>query len=563
MNKTVSPIVVEIIRNALNSAAHEMNNCLARSAFSPLIYEMKDCSVGIFDTDGEMLGQSAGLPIFLGNLDICIKILNEKVGLENYKEGDLYIMNDSYMQGTHVGDFTSVSPIFYNGQLVGFTATRAAMLDVGAKAPGGVIDSTDIYQEGIRIPPVKLYDGGVLREDVLDFIALNSRFHAAMKGDIGAQIAASRTGEKRFCEILDRFGLDVVKEAAKEIFRQAEALDRKFVESIPDGEYYAEGYLDNDNYDLEHHVKVCAKVIVQGDEMTVDLTGSNPATRGAVNCGFAQTIAAARVAFKELSYPEGPICGGNFRNLNVIVPPKSIFAAEEPAPCQWYFSSLGLLIDMLVKALAEVVPDKASGAHYGDSMVVFFYGTNPKRGNEFFTSCEATVGGWGGFKGGDGENALINMVNGDFKNLPVEFVEHKYPLEVQCYKIRQDSEGAGRFRGGCGVVRQYKVNTDDCAIGTWFERSVTPAWGLLGGQDAQPPVVIINPDTDEEMRVMKAADLHIKRGTVVRLLTGGGGGYGDPRERDPDSIRSDVENGYISPVRAEKVYGWSRDTAEG
>ena len=188
MSNKVSPIVVEIVRNALNSAAHEMNNSLARSAFSPLIYEMKDCSVGIFDVDGQMLGQSAGLPIFLGNLDICIKILNDTVGIESHREGDLYIMNDSYMQGTHVGDFTTVSPIFYQGELVGFTATRAAMLDVGAKVPGACIDSTDIYQEGIRMPPVKLIDQGVLREDVLNLIALNSRFHAAMKGDIGVAI---------------------------------------------------------------------------------------------------------------------------------------------------------------------------------------------------------------------------------------------------------------------------------------------------------------------------------------------------------------------------------------
>jgi len=410
----VNPIVVEIVRNALNSAANEMNNSLARSAFSPLIYEMKDCSVGIFDTKARMLGQSAGLPIFLGNLDVCIEILNDTVGIETHKEGDLYIMNDSYMQGTHVGDFTTISPIFYHGELVGFTATRAAMLDVGAKNPGGVIDSTDIFQEGIRIPPVKLIDGGVLRKDVLEFISLNSRFHAAMKGDIGAQIAACHTGEKRFKEILDRFGVDVVMEATKEIFRQAERVDRDFVKTIPDGEYYAEGFLDNDNYDLDHPVKVCVKVIVKDDTMIIDLTGSNPATQGPVNCGFAQTVAAARVAFKELVNPEGSICGGNFRNLDVIVPPNSIFAAEEPAPCQWYFSSLGLLIDLVIKALADVLPEKAAGAHYGDSMVIFFYGTNPRKNGQFFTSCEATVGGGGGY--GDPKQRCRKAVKRDIEN---------------------------------------------------------------------------------------------------------------------------------------------------
>ena len=374
---------------------------------------------------------------------------------------------------------------------------------------------------------------------------------------MGAQIAACRTGEKRFVEIIERFGYDVVLEACAEIFRLAEQIDREFVRGLPDGEYFAEGCLDNDNYKLSEKVQVKVKVAIKDDQMTIDLTGAHPATKGPVNCGYAQTIAAARVAFKEITNPDGPICGGNFRNLEVIVPPGSIFAAEEPAPCQWYFSSLGLLIDLVVKALAPIVPDKAAGAHYGDSMVIFFYGSNRRRDGKFFASCEATVGGWGGYSGGDGESALINMVNGDFKNLPIEFVEHSYPLEVQCYKIRQDSEGAGEYRGGCGVIRQYKVDTDDCRIGTWFERSVTPAWGLFGGQDASPPAVIVNPDTPEERRYLKVADAPVPEGAIIRLVTGGGGGYGNPKKRSRQLVERDIANGYISPERAAAVYGWN------
>lgn len=550
---TVNPITVEIIRNALQSAAEEMNAALFRSAFSPVIYEMKDCSVGLFSDNGEMLGQSAGLPIFLGNLEECIKATIHMYGLEFFEEGDVLIMNDSYMTGTHLNDMTVFSPIFYEGQLVGFTANRAHWLDVGGKDPGMTTDSTEIYQEGIRIGPTKIIERGRERADVLDLIVRNCRFGFASRGDLNAQISACRTGEKRYQDIIRRFGLDTLRAATEEIFAQAERLDREAVAAIPDGVFMAEGCLDSDGLSDEP-VPVKVTVTIKGSDMTIDLTGSSLQRRGATNCGRAQTISACRVAYKAIIQPQAPINGGTFRALQVVVPPASVFDAQEPAAVSWYFSHLGLLIDLVQKALAPVLPDRTAAAHFGDSMVVTVAGIDPREKVPFL-SVEATVGGWGGFQANDGQNALINNVNGDFKNLPIEVQESKYPITIQRYALRPDSEGPGRSRGGLGAIREYRVEAPESYLYLWWERSKCPGWGILGGGDGAPPVVVVNPGIPEEKYLLKVNGLKLGAGAVVSACTGGGGGYGNPFERDPQKVREDVIDGYISLEGAESRYG--------
>lgn len=551
----VNPIVVEIIRNAVNSAAREMNSCLIKSAFGPGIYEMKDCSVGIFDRDAKLLGQSSGLPIFLGNLEVCINIVTEKIGLEGYKKGDVYIMNDPYLQGTHAADITVFSPIFYGGCLEGFSAVRAAMQDMGGKNPIGSADSTDVYQEGIRIPPVRLCIGGQLNEDVAALLSVNSRYHAMMRGDLNACIAACYTGEQRMGELFERYGTQGVNEAAGEIFQQSEKLDRQAVAAIPDGEYVAWGCLDNDGITKEER-KLCVKVIIRGDEMTIDLSGSAKMGTGPINCGEAQTIAACRVGFKEMIHPDSQVSGGTFQNLKVIVEKGTFLAAEEPVPCGWYFTGLGLLIDLIIKALAPVMPKEAAAAHYGDSNVILFSGIDSRTGKQFGI-CEATAGGWGAFEDGDGQNGMINVVNGDLKNWGVEFVESKYPIRILSYGVRPDSEGAGKFRGGMGLERTYRVeNEDGCNLMLWVERSKTTAWGLFGGLPAKAPDVVINPGTEEEKHYLKTNMLPLKKGDIVKISTGGGGGYGNPKERQKELIEKDIVNGYLSKKRAEEIYGY-------
>jgi N-methylhydantoinase B len=551
-NKTqdTDPVTTEIIRNALNSIAKEMNESLFRSAYTPIIFEMKDCSVAIYDKDYQLLGQSAGLPLFLGNLEVGIRLAADYFGRDSFKPGDVYVLNDSYMVGTHLNDITVFAPIFHNNKLVGYSANRAHWLDIGSKDPGYPMDSTEIYQEGIRIPPLKIIDNGKPREDVIDTLILNNRFHRAARGDLQAQIAACNVGELRLNELLDRFGYQNFKASTGEIFENTEAIDREKIAAIADGVYRDEGYLDNDGLSSDP-IKVCVEVQIEGDEITIDLEGSSPAVKGPVNCGFAQTKSACRVAFKGLIDPDSPVNGGNFRNLKIKAPKGTIFYAEEPTPCAWYFTPLGLLIDMIVNALSSELPNRAVAAHYGDSMVITFSGNDDGP----FLNVEATAGGWGGYPGNDGESALINAVNGDFHNLPIEVLEQKFPLQIHRYSIRRDSEGVGRFRGGCGVIREYEVLSDEASLSLWFDRSKTPAWGIMGGESANGPDVIIKSPEGEEIHLLKCNARSIKSGSKVTVLTGGGGGCQKPIQREIESVRDDVLDGYISLERARSVYG--------
>ena len=558
MNKKISPIVVEIIRNAVNSIAAEMNTCLVKSAFGPGIFEMKDCSVGVFNRDAKIMGQSSGLPIFLGNLEICIDIVTEEIGIGGYHPGDVWVMNDPYMQGTHAADITVFAPIFYKERLEGFTAVRAAMMDMGGKDYSMSADSTDIYQEGLRIPPVRLCVEGKVNEDVMAILCQNSRLHSVMRGDLYACIAACNAGEKRMNELYERYGANVIDEAADIIFHQSEISDREEVSKIPDGEYMAEGTLDNDGITDEEKI-VRVKVIVKGDHMTIDLSGSAKMAVGPINCGEAQAIAAARVGFKELINPNMSVTGGTFRNLDIIVEKGTFLAAEEPAPCGWYFTGLGLLIDLIVKALAPVMPEACAAAHYGDSNVCGINGVNALTG----TRCNAgepNAGGWGAFYGGDGQNCMINVVNGDLRNFSIEYHEsfNKLSIRVLEYAVRADSEGAGKWRGGMGTIRTYRCDAvEDAYLMCWMERSKTTAWGVFGGQPGKGPVVIVNPGTPDEVRMCKTNRYPLKNGDIIMVCTGGGGGYGNPLERDRKAVKEDIDNGYISLERAREVYGYT------
>lgn len=549
--KKVDPISTEIIRNTFVSIAQDMNAALIRSAYTPIIYEGKDCVVALLDEKGNVLGQSSGLPLFLGNLEICVKETAKMRGWDYFKEGDIYFVNDSYFTGTHLNDITIFAPIFWQNKLVGFSASRAHWLDVGGKDPGGSMDSTNIYQEGFRWPTTKLYENNEPKKEIIEFLKINGRFGYSLEGDMNAQIAAGKTGEKRFKSVIDRFGLDLIHAARDEIFKQSEELERQAVKNINDGEYYAEGYLDDDGLGSDP-IKICMKVIVKEDNIKIDLEGSSPQALGPVNCGFAQTISACRVAFKLLINPKRPVDGGTFKTLDVVAPEGSIFKAELPAACQWYFSSLGLLIDAFVKALSKSTKELSAAAHYGDSMVIFIGGLDP-RNNSPFLAVEPTCGGWGAFEGNDGASGLINNVNGGFKDLPIEVYENKYPVSIFNYGFRTDSGGVGKFRGGCGLYREYTINADGF-VSLWFERSKTTAWGLFGGENGEGPnVEIIHSEGNKENK-LKANGMQIKAGTKITTYTGGGGGFEKAKERNIGDVLNDVKNKYISINKAKDDY---------
>lgn len=540
----ISPVTVEIIRSALIQAAEDMNRTLIRSAYTPTIYEGKDCAVALLDRDHNVLGQSSGLPIFLGNLEECTRYTENLLGSDCWQPGDVWVLNDSYIGGTHLNDCTVFAPIFVDGDLVGFAASRAHWIDMGSKDPGGSMDSTNIYQDGLRFPPVRLVAEGVEVPDMMRLVSLNVRFPYETLGDMRAQVACARMGAKRLGELYARYGEETIAAARDEIFSQTDALERERVREIPDGEYVAEGYLDNDGVNLDTPLKVGVRVVVDGETMRIDLTDSADQAEGPVNCGAAQAVSAARVGYKLLVSPEVSLNGGSFGPLDVDVRDGSLLGAHEPAACQYYYSSLGMLIDLVVKALADVVPERVAAASYGDSMIIQFTGDDPRSGKPFVT-LEATVGGWGAWDGDDGETALINNVNGSLRDMPVEVVETLYPLRVNEYRIRTDSGGHGQYRGGNGVVRQYEMLAD-LDLSLWWERSVTPAWGAAGGGPGAAPCVTINPGTPDEVSLLKANSRRISRGTTIRCESGGGGGYGDSAKRDPAAIERDVAAGMVS-----------------
>ena len=295
--------------------------------------------------------------------------------------------------------------------------------------------------------------------------------------------------------------------------------------------------------------------MISGEHMHVDLTGTDDACTGPVNCGATQAVAAARVAYKLLVDPHSPPNGGSFKPLHVTVREGSVLGATDPFPVEWYFTPLGLLIDLVVKALVDAVPSRVAAASYGDSMVIYLSGRDPKT-KQSWLHVEPTVGGWGAWNGTDGENALINNVNGSLKDMPIEVLETKYPLRLRHYGLRTDSCGHGQYRGGVGVEREFEV-LEDTIFTAWFERSKTPAWGLAGGLTATPPDIVINSGMPDERHVLKCTNVALAKGDVVRTKTGGGGGFGDPKDRDSVSVEADIRTGVITKDTAREVYGLS------
>ena len=550
MSGSADPITTEVVRNFVISCAQDMNASLWRSAFSAIIYEGRDSAVALLDEKGNMLGQSTGVPLFIGAIDACVHLVKERYG-DDMAQGDIFLINDSYLQGTHLHDMTAVGPIFHKGELVGFGAARAHWNDIGAIDPGSTMGSTSIYHEGIRLGPTRIMRQFEPIDDWYDLLRRNTRMPDMSIGDLNAQIASIRTGERRLGQLLDRIGVETYRSACENIFEQARRLDREAIAALQDGTYSREGTLDDDGVGDEP-VKIAMSMTIDGERMIIDLEGTSGPVLGSINCGAVQTESLLRLAYKTMINPDRAITGGSFETMAVKIPDECLFNAKEPAACEWYFTGLGLLADLMISCMSEAMPDKAKAAHYGDSMVAAFFSMDEKRGQ--WISVEPTAGGWGGGVGSDGQSALVNLVNGGFRNIPAEVYETKFPVRVEEFSIRGDSGGPGRWRGGCGVVRTYKL-LENCFSALWFERSKTPAWGLKGGADGVGPEnTITMPDGSVES-LLKMRAREFPAGTVVETRTGGGGGYGDPKARPFDEVLTDVRQGYVSVQAAWDDYG--------
>ena len=554
----VDPVTLEVIRNRLIAASRDIRRTVERAAYSPILYEVVDFSCGILDGDANLIAETPGLPIFLANLGYAITSTYETIGRANLRPGDVILCNDPYNGGgTHCPDLVVLCPAFHDGQIRGWAAFRGHTVDMGGIYPGGwYSDTVEVYQEGFRLPPVKLLVEGKPNEDVFRLIRANTRVPDPVLGDIRAMVAAVKKGSQRFTDVITTYGLDVTLSALAEILAQGERLARAAVSRIPDGTYHAEAVLDGDGNDdkpLDDKILLSLTITVKGEEMTADFTGTGPQNRGPMNTPEPSTISAARYAFKIVTTPHLPSNEGFFRALKIVIPDGSFLKPRFPAACAMWPTPSTTIPDLFLKALAPAIPDQVRGGHFGDAMANFIYGTDPRTG-KYYVCAEADAGGYGGKPTEDGEAALFSMTLGDTYNVPAEVVEVRYPWCVERYELARDSGGAGKFRGGLGVERDYRLSHDAGLTVTTDRVKYTPPWGLFGGRPGTTNLTIIHRKDGRKEEWRKISNLPLAAGEVLTFRGGGGGGYGAPLERDPDKVLQDVLDGYVSAEKAREEY---------
>jgi N-methylhydantoinase B len=557
----VDPITTEVIRNALVALTEEMKLTLVNTAYNPLIYEVKDFSAALTDEAGNLYGQAAGLTVFLACLPATIKNGLIAIGRENLAEGDIILANDPFTTGTHISDTAVYIPIFYASELVAFSINMAHWADVGGMIPGGwTPNSTDVFQEGLRFTHLKLYRGGELNSDLERLIRANVRFPEIVFGDLSAQIAACQTGVRRYQALCKKYGPDTIRAAMRRVFDESEQLTRARVRDIPDGVYWAETFMDHDGVELDKPRKVKVTVTVAGSDMTVDLTGSSETCSGPINLPLIGTRAAVETAFKALTVPLDPTNAGHMRSLQVIAPENTIVNPQFPAPTDSYGYASNTVMDLVIRALAPAIPEKCAAGTY-QLFGIYLYRVDPRFGKPFLF-IEPTVGGWGGRQRGDGQS-LIFYSDGDTPNTPAEVIEARYPILVGRYTYHLDSAGIGQYRGGLGIIRDYNVLTDHVYLHTFNEGTKCPPWGLFGGKAGQPCYTVAWPDTPKEL-VLRDRQAHVGplfRGDTVSVRSGGGGGWGDPLQRDPALVARDVKNELLSVEAARQAYAVLLDPA--
>jgi N-methylhydantoinase B len=556
----LDPVTVEVIRRRLVAIADEVDVNITRTAFSPYIYEYKDYAVGIVDHRGDLICQcTAAMPVFVADvMRAAIQDGLDIYGADDLHDGDIVINNYAGVIGQHLNNMAMYTPIHVpdaqgRSSLIGFMVVVMHWIDVGGRDVGSTSKfATDIFQEGIQFRTVKLRARGEPVREIYRMIEHNTRFPVEMMGDINSQIGGCLMGRDEVAVLARRYGLDTFRGALVTIWDQSEAASRAAIRAIPDGTYAAEGVLDDDG--LNPGSLPCKiTVIIRGDEMTVDLSELPREVNAPMNCGRwggGETV--SRLAFRYLILPEGDANEGTFRPLKLVLPDGTIVSARPTAPMGSYNSALPTLIDLVIRALGPAMPDRVAGGHYGTFATLAFAGRRPDSG-AFWQCHDSGFGGWGALSGQDGPGPFRTMCHGDTRMIPVEVHEATYPFMIEGCELRADSGGAGEFRGGLGLTRRYLMLTA-CRMSTRFERTKCPAWGMHGGHDAQSGNVTIEAADGTTRHALKDA-VQLKAGDRVRIDTGGGGGFGDPRRRDRARVREDVRKGYVSREAARTVYG--------
>jgi N-methylhydantoinase B len=554
----VDPITVEIVRNGVLAVTEEMKTNLTRTAYNMIIYEALDFTVGLFTADGETVSIGLGLPMFIRGMAEVIKAKLAHFGKENIHPGDILVTNDAYITGSHLNHMTFTMPVFHEGELIAFTCCMAHWLDVGG-ALGQM--TTDIFSEGLQVPILKYQKAGVVNQDLVDIIAMNVRLPSLALGDLRAQITALTTGERRFLELVRRYGKNEVLDSIHAIMDSTEALARAATRTIPDGVYEAESFMDDDGIDIGRKIPIHVKVTVAGDQMTIDLTDVSKQVGGFYNSGITTGYACAQVAYKCLTTPtQYPVNDGSFRSLNVVMPVGRVISAQRPAPMKWWMTFPMTVIDTVFKALAPAMPERVIAGHHADLVTSYLHGISPMDGRFFVATFGPLGGGWGAKQNEDGVSATVCMNDGDTHNTPSEQVETKYPLIVECYELRPDSGGPGKHRGGLGA-RRITQALGSLTVGTAIERANCKPWGLNGGHEADGNAASVRVDGvwAENLPNAKLVGRRLKKGDALMLCSGGGGGFGDPFERPAKDVANDVVEGYVSVESAARDYGVAVD----
>ncbi|WP_066367406.1 hydantoinase B/oxoprolinase family protein [Herbidospora mongoliensis] len=547
---TLDGATVEVVRSYLLSAAEEMRATLVRTSFNPVIYEVHDFGMSMYDAGLRLIAEATGLTFFLGANDFALRKGVEYVGVENLHPGDVVLMNYPYWNSAHTYDATLFAPVFEGDDLVGFLCVRAHWMDLGAKDPGYVLDSTDMHQEGLIFPGTKVVSRGVPVREIHELIRFNSRMPNEVLGDLHAQIAALRTGERRFLEILAKFGRPTVEAAVDRIIADGEARTRAALAALPQGSWTAVDWVDDDGI-TDDPVKMQVTVTIEDGAFTVDFAGSAPAAAGPINMPYGATEAICKVVLKSLTSADQPSNEGTVAPLVVRAEPGTLFHAVYPQPTFTLWTGI-VAVELILKALAQGMPDRLAASSGGDVPGFMMVGVHPDTGKLFAVSNNDPVG-WGATPHHDGMHAATHVSGSTGRTTPIEVLEAKTGMFFERVEIRTDSGGAGRFRGGAGLHRDIRFVTEGEFLSV-IKKTRSRPWALDGGQEPEPNQVIVFPGTDREERV-STRRTPVSPGDRVTLLTAGGGGHGDPRDRDPAAVRDDVAEGYVSAEAARDLYG--------
>lgn len=566
----IDQVTLQVVNNYLVTTAREMGIAMRNTSYSPLFNEGLDFSCAIFDAKGEMIAQAEFCPAHLGAIIYVVEWTILEIGKENFHPEDVVFHNDPFRGGCHLPEYCVIKPVFHGGELCGYVACIGHMTEVGGKVPGGFAgDATEVFQEGLRIPPMKIVDGGRDVEAIWDIIMANVRTPRMSYGDLKAMIGSLYVGERRVIELIDKHGVTAFAQLGEAIKDYSERRMRAEIAEMPDGVFpFDDLVIDNDGITTEPS-KLCVEVTISGDRLTVDYTGSDLQRRGPVNCTYGVTASATYNALLHITDHSIPSNHGCYRPVRIIAPPGTIVNVEYPGASVGGNSEIHPhLVMAIYGALHRALPDRVSAHDGGTSALVAVGGVHPETG-EFYANLTNEGCGWGGRPTKDGNNALC-IPNGNCALQPVEILETRYPMLHEALALHEGSAGAGTHRGGFGYARQFRVAADEMRLSCFIEKEQIRPWGLFGGEPGRNSQMLVSRDDgpfetfSEAFGVVcngKFSDVYLRRGDVVRIVTSGGGGYGPPRERAFKEIEADLSQAFISPAQAEEDYDVVLDAA--